>query len=721
MRPWFGGYDFEAANHLEATLNQAAGKLRDFLAQRDKWASIYLSYQPKGPQQGWVGQEYNTWAGQFDESQYLLGMYVNELGRKANELNNRSRNEELKANIAPRPLKDYPANAQWHGAPRNTAPDNTEGATPECLYSFAKNATYANDQIRPFFSGTLAAAADAAPAVGGTCSHLAQVITRFLQAEVLVLDARVRIVGEAFEFAGGRPSPGNPGFLTFRDSQQLDNLDNAVNHEAQQIQKAKQLVKWVDQHGMTPYAWSQLKEHQNDPVYTATFFNGLTQHQFRDLLETYGTPVPLLGRVNGPDESGVLVQALVSSYAEGGLDVEVQGQLEKWLDITPNRVRLPFYDGLAKNPRAAANFMAQFQQANGVPLEQYLSIPFHHPLAKDDEQRFANIILAGTVGAENIDPILAAQNVTSLATYYQQNQGIHTDRRIDTVYGKIIEAFGNDVTFSLTSTAPDPHGYLTSPDGLKLTPAQWAAFTQEAMRDGRTAGELLTFAHGQAAELQKQGSEQPGGPDIGNSYEMQAGLIDGFFDYQAKSTYVTLSKESQDEAQNWLDALNTAVGDAAGLAINIISNPGTAAKTIIVAAGQDLEDFLRSAVFRNLKNNPDALPPPHYQTWEDSWSRSVYDDFNSGVQHAIQGNNPSLAELIDSAKGQNFIIQGGPQKGQIIDPSNMNPQQLKAYNAWLMSPYVVQYESHGGHYTAYQAGYINGGDGTASENPASAP
>lgn len=733
MWPWSDGYDFGAADNLERVLNEASGRLRNLLIQRGKWAMQYLSYQANGLQQGWVGTEYTEWARQFNESQSMLARGVNDLVSRAVDVHNASYRADTNQNST-RTLMYYPADQTWSGAPNNTAPDNTQAANPQCLYSYSDNATNANDtEFRSFFLKDLADAASAAPVADAASSpgnvpapsSLARSIGWFLKNKLLELDARVRIVGEAFEYAGGRPIPGEPGFLQITQ-QQLDNAigdhrkkpDNSID---QRIKDAQALAQDVQQHGMvmTDGDWNNLKSHKNDPVFTSAFFNSLPPDKVQQLLDgySYQNAKPPIGQ----DQINTLAQAYASAYA-GGLSPAIQQQVARFLDTgMATRFQSAFYNDLGNDPQAAANFMADFQQIHGYSLGQYVSQGTHTPpvggFPPGYAQSFAKIMLAGTVGAENVDPNLAAQNVTALVTYYKQNPGSHTYGQIDAAYGQIIEGFWNDVTYSLNSTAWDPHGYLTSPEGLKLTPAQWAAFTQEAMRDGQTAGKLLTFAHSQADNLHNQAGQQTGDEFIGDSYEFQAGLINGFFDYQAQAAYLSLSADRK----QWVANANQALGLAASTAINIIASPGSAAKTIIVTASQTVVSAITNKVSGFAAGAP--LPQPHFATWQGTWSQEeVYNHFNEAVQNpAIQDDKQYLTEMINNAQSQIFVYQSGPLKGQIMSPADMSPQQLQAYNAWLMSPDVVQYQIQAGDNVAYQSGYNYGGGGTSSDNPAPTP
>jgi hypothetical protein len=360
-------YDFNAADNLETTLKSAGGLLQNLLANRGKWVSQYLTYKDNGPQQGWVGTEYKRWAAQFNESQFMLGKYVNQLYGRAVDVHNTSYNAYITSFTAggtpfdqnwtgsrhPYSYMTYASPQGWSGAPTNSAAPGTEGATPQCLYNYSDSATKANDEnLRSFFTKNLAAAAAAAPVAdtawskGGNppASALARAIAWFLRWQVLELDARVRIVGEAFELAGNRQSP---GYFTF---QTPDQLDKTINSELPSIQAANKLAQQVNQQGVTPDVLKRLQEYENDPAFMATFFNDLTPDQINELLSGYGVQLPGAPKSN-PDWPGMLDQALVSAFASGALSPATVQQIIRYM---PPDQLLP---ALASNPKAALNFV----------------------------------------------------------------------------------------------------------------------------------------------------------------------------------------------------------------------------------------------------------------------------------------------------------------------------------------------------------------------------
>jgi hypothetical protein len=356
--PW--SYDFVAADNLESNINQASTKLINLMTCRGNWAKWYLTYpKNRDKQPGWVGTEYDTWAKQFDQSQAVLAGFVTGLAQLAFTLHNNSYSEAVKEGGAQwrTPMHSH-AEVQSPGkAPPNSDPgkSGTQGATPDFLYKYSDQATGLNDQIRPFFTNTLPAVCDQTPAsvLNGLniASSKADVdlpglvrgIAWSLRNQILELDARVRIVGEAFDLAGNKQTP---GYFTFPTQKQLE---TTINNDLPSIQAANKLAQQVNQQGVTPDLFKKLQKYQNDPAFMATFFNGLSPTQIEDLLFTYGDPPPGAPPTQ-PDESGLLDQALVTAFASGALN---QASAQQIVQNMPPSL-LP---ALAKNPQAALNFV----------------------------------------------------------------------------------------------------------------------------------------------------------------------------------------------------------------------------------------------------------------------------------------------------------------------------------------------------------------------------
>jgi len=352
------------------------------------------------------------------------------------------------------------------------------------------------------------------------------------------------------------------------------------------------------------------------------------------------------------------------------------------------------WKALAANPTASAMFIKQ----NAQDIMYWVHAGDHGGGLLDSQvTAFAAVLKAGTVGVKGTDPRLGGQAVTALLKANNADKGKHVPGEIEAVYGNIVQAYWPDVMFSLTSkaSASDPKGYLTSPDGMKLTSADWAPFIDEAMRDPKTSADLLAQAHTQSTEWEDQASKLGGGPSAGDSYEFNAGVVAGFFDYQAKQVYADLGKDRG----AWKEKVSEYVGDAVGLGVDIVADPGEAAASVTKKVTEVAITEATKWGINSLPDGGDPPPAPHYSQWQDSWQQNAALYFNNSTPQNLSGDAARQA-LVDSAKGQSFVVNG-----KIPDPSSMTSQQLAAYNAWLDKPTVASYLLHDGPQDAWQGGY----------------
>jgi hypothetical protein len=390
-------YDFTPGDDLLSTLKQATQKMQDFITLRGKLAQADLTYQVvSGRLQGWVGKAYNDWAGQFDRSQKVLNDYVDQLNFHIVNVNNmlystelgiyhRTQRTQLPAPTPPSPPIQAPANSA-------TLKVNTEGATPTCLYAYSDQTTGYNDQIRPFFRFTLADVADAFSPPGppqytvsantgkplGTVQQTAQAITDFLRLHILPLDARVRLIGEAFEAADNTGFT-SPGFHTIHDPNTLNNMVNQIVNNASQDTKdganaAKQikgLTEYGDDTNITELM-AEIAQHQDDPVWLSAFFGNLPPADVEKLL----------GRLAdySPDFRDGAVASLAQAYAtwlaSGGMPASAVSSLILMVLGSSDASKSGF-DGyllqdLEKDPAAGARFL---QTATNDQLLQMLDGP----------------------------------------------------------------------------------------------------------------------------------------------------------------------------------------------------------------------------------------------------------------------------------------------------------------------------------------------------------
>jgi hypothetical protein len=357
------------------------------------------------------------------------------------------------------------------------------------------------------------------------------------------------------------------------------------------------------------------------------------------------------------------------------------------------------WKALAASPQGSALFIQQ----NAPQIVAWIHAGDHGGGLPDDQSAaFLAVLKAGTIGVKGSDPQLGGQALTALIKAYDANPGAHAPGSFQALYGDMVKAYWPDLMFSLTSKAAgketDPHGYLASPDGMKLSPDDWAPFVDEAMRDPKTGAMLLDYGHTQGKYWQDLASQQTGGPDAGDSYGFDAGVVNGFFDYQSRKVYSDLVKEGKD-AGAWKDKVSEYIGTGVDLTFDIVADPGAAAGTVAKTVSKEVITEALKLGVNAIPTDGSKPPAPQYSTWQGSYASTALNDFNNSTPANLAG-NPDRQAMVNSAQGQPFVVDG-----KILDPAQMNAQQLAAYDAWLSSPPVAKYIIHTGGYAAYQLGY----------------
>jgi hypothetical protein len=477
--------------------------------------------------------------------------------------------------------------------------------------------------------------------------------------------------------------------------------------------------------GTITYAqfYAKLQEYQNDPDWATGAIKTLGPDYVRQLEQDSATEEDPTGQQNMQALAIAIAAAMANGVTfpysadpedKGSEDPGVLAPLLQYASF-PAQVLATFgheamapgnymygqeiWQALAANPTASALFIQQ----NAPYIAEWIHAGDHGGGLPDDQAgQFLAVLKAGTATIKATDPKLGGQAVTALVTAYDGDPGAHAPAPFEALYGQVIKDYWPDVMFSLTakasSSSTDPHGYLTSPDGMRLSPDQWAPFIDEAMRDPQTGAMLLGLAHAQGTQWSNLASQQPGGPDAGDSYSFDAGVVDGYFDYQAKAVYSALVQEGQN-AGAWKDKVSDYLGDAVDTAFDVVADPGAAAKTVTVAVTKDVITAALQFGLGAIPTDGSPPPTPQYSTWQGSYAGAARGGFNNATAKTLAG-NPELQALVNSAAGQPFVVDK-----KIPDPTTMKPQQLAAYNAWLSSPAVAAYIINTGGYAAWQLGY----------------
>lgn len=478
-------YDFASAYSFESVLKQACQKLQDFMALRGRLAQSDLGYQVNGQPQGWVGTEYAIWAQQFATSQNCLNNFLYQLNGHVVNVNNTLHDMELKiyrrSARTELPAPGLPPSPVM--APPNTVNDGSQGATPSYLYDYSDQTTGSNDQIRPFYWSILPDSADASPTdgsrgtVGGLYStrNLAQDISTFLRQKVLILDARVRIVAEAFELADSNPPSAPPGHgqIPSGGDPQADHfipvstaaiLDAAI----QQVVDAQKAAADANAgrnaahaftaggDNVTPELLNDLASHQNDPAWTSAFFNSLSEKDITLLINQ------LFRIVSYRQYIQILAQAYATALGSDQLQLTpaaVSALIDVVLDDgagVPDFNKYLFQD-LKQYPRAAADFI---DNATDSQLLQLLKGQYSLSGSASDSDREAQFIDM----AANVLQFNFAGNPGGAQDFYNRLSGLIMQTQPQDANTVLPAARQFFTAYVFASTPPPPPG--AGPDAL---------------------------------------------------------------------------------------------------------------------------------------------------------------------------------------------------------------------------------------------------------------
>lgn len=335
---------------------------------------------------------------------------------------------------------------------------------------------------------------------------------------------------------------------------------------------------------------------------------------------------------------------------------------------------------LAGNPKAAALFVAQ----NGSAIPAFVSGGDTADLPSDQVNLFAAVLKSGTIGAEGLETgredadgvnlTYGGEAVQALVSAYSNDQGsAHAPSQIQALYGQITEAYWPDLRYALVSQGAS---VTPGPGGVALNQEQWAAFMDEAMRDPQTSARLLVFGHAQAYQLLQQAGQQPSGQnpqtaqDAGSAYLMQAGTIDGFFDYQAVTVYSELSKEDANAGGAWKSAVADGLVNAA-----LLAAPGPEVSIPLTLAADLVLPMINQVLDPPGSNG--SGPPQLSST---AFYQELVIAYYNAATPADLASNPTLRAVSNSAKraqGVSFLNANG----KIV--SRMSPKQLYAFNLWV--------------------------------------
>jgi hypothetical protein len=279
---------------------------------------------------------------------------------------------------------------------------------------------------------------------------------------------------------------------------------------------------------------------------------------------------------------------------------------------------------------------------------------------------------------------LAEDNTARLVKYVKDHRDEHVFGELRAAYGDVLKEYWDDMAYAVTSPVPQVGEHdVPGRDGIEVPRDAWAAFAQEAMRDGQTAANLLTQfkvwmgerTGEQAAPhtVGRTGSEQ------GDPFAWQdasVGRMRQFFQSNYGEVYEALGDEHKEWQENVEKGIETAIGwafDPKG----IVKDVG---KTVVT-------EFVKHT-FRSLSDQEleklDLSALSSSSRWQDLAN-----------QHHAERNIPPITVdglTWEGEPGFYEDLYGGrftDGDGTILPLEQMSPEGVRAYNEWLQDPAVV--------------------------------
>jgi hypothetical protein len=473
--------------------------------------------------------------------------------------------------------------------------------------------------------------------------------------------------------------------------------------------------------------YEQLLRHAGDPDFVAEFYSqvgpeGVNKlyvgaHQDRDLGE-------------GPDERKAMAVGYSLATASHRLNLD-----DGWLDRlgrdrtnTPQQYVAPFlrygnwdkdflkrvgnrelkgpaisydperaamiWDGIARNPVAAAEFYDENFEL--IQRKGAYDGTLRGDVAEGNRGAWSDMIRSATVDARDVyarlqlhDPAahsrnLAEDNTARLIKYVEDHKDEHVFGELQAAYGDVLKEYWDDMTYAVTSPVPQVGDHdVAGRDGVEVPRDAWAAFAQEAMRDGQTAANLLTqFRVWMGERTGEQAAPHTvgrSGTEQGDPFAWQdasVGRMRQFF----QSNYGEVYKALGDEHEEWQQGVEKGIETAIGWAFD--------PKGIVKDVGKTVVTEFVKHTFRSLSDEEleqlDLSALSSSSRWQDLAN-----------QHHAERNIPPITVdglTWEGEPGFYEDLYGGrftEGDGRILPLERMSPEGVRAYNEWLQDPAVV--------------------------------
>jgi hypothetical protein len=368
------------------------------------------------------------------------------------------------------------------------------------------------------------------------------------------------------------------------------------------------------------------------------------------------------------------------------------------------------YDAIFQAISSNPDYAAQFYQQNSGQLNEYMTDPLLYQYLASD-QGFGKFLEAATIPPQGAT---SAKPFTDNAAAFVQLFGggsVDTSSTVRQAMAAVAMNYFGDIQGTVTAAAPG------AGSSMGLTASEWGSFVQNSMQD-KTAAAFLMTSYANWRSQQVSDSLASNGQGDGKDTPLYAGYWNdsstGMLDYFFASNYRAAGAKAGQGNTVLKTLLEATSAGGATLLTSLAFGPEAGVAVLLADAGKDAfsnaTESTLNKITAPLADGSDGKPVnasdaaskvfSDLTTIQGRWSSDVTTAWNHSQQN---GSTPGQANPKDfppvwyngvqyTADPHQYEQQYGGNflsaDGTVMDPSQMNPKALAAYNAWLQDPAI---------------------------------
>ncbi|WP_026876270.1 hypothetical protein [Jiangella gansuensis] len=409
--------------------------------------------------------------------------------------------------------------------------------------------------------------------------------------------------------------------------------------------------------------------------------------------------IRIVDRISALTQHGSWDHGSLVAFSEAALhgDYETVGKVENWAAV---------YSGLARNPRASAEYMAEHRD------EVWEQMQVIGPVTSEEDYQvaFAEFLNAATVDARGVYERLGLYNDDQV-NFAEQNAAFVIEKvgTLDepfpffdayrTTFVNITEEYWDDLVYSMGA----PGGVSDNPDrdGIEVDPSAWQAFITEGMRNPDGAARLHEMMYTWYGEY-ISGSA---GSENGNEHfwddlvsQQMAAAFSGSWD-------TVLQEIADDEA-----AREAFIGSLVDFGFSLVPPDPQA----LIDMGKDaFIDAMKNTITQAIVNAGGGQGPPElsydFANQHKTWVATAVAEYNAGSVDPYNDGDvtwDSDPAFYEELYGGDFTDSSGNVISPFLPSGEPNPDfpddpnSLHAFNQWAQNPAMQVYmgENHHGRF-----------------------